>query len=79
MPKLRSHNESVERRKTELRKLYGGFMSLEDVRRELGCRSRNTAAKAVGSLPAYKVTGQKKYDVSDIASLIEKSRTTAGG
>lgn len=77
MPKLRSHDPAVEDRKRDLRDRYGGFMSLTDVAKELGCKSRNTAAKAVRTIPSYAPTGVKVYDVADIAKLIERSRVPA--
>lgn len=79
MPKLRSHDPAVEARKQDLRKRYGGLMTLNDVAAELRCKSRTTAIKAVSGIPAYAPTGTKLYDVADIAKLIEGSRVPAGG
>ena len=73
MPRIRG-DPALEARKRDLRKRYGGFMTLTDVAEELGCRSRNTARKAVSSLPVYSPVGAKVYDVADIAMLIEGSR-----
>lgn len=73
MPKIRG-DPAVEARKRDLRERYGGFMTLTDVAGELGVRSRNTARKAVASLPTYSPAGAKVYDVADIARLIEESR-----
>lgn len=77
MPKIRSHDPAIENRKRDLRDRYGGFMRLTDVAKELGCKSRTTAIKAVSGIPSYAPTGAKVYDVADIATLIERSRVPA--
>lgn len=77
MPKLRSHNPLIEARKQELRREYGGFMTLADICTEFGCKSRETAQKAVQTIPSFTMTGKKVYDVADVAKLIEGSRVPA--
>ena len=80
MPKVLRYDPETKARRAALRKEYGGFMTLADVARELGCKSRQTAAKAVAELPTYKLTGNtNRYDVGDVAALIERSRTAARG
>ena len=74
MPRIRSCDPRIEARKQDLRNRYGGFMTLTDIAGEFGCKSRNTARKAVAHLPSYSPTGAKVYDVADIAKLIEESR-----
>ena len=77
MPRMRCRDPGVEERKADLRKRYGGFMSLEDIGTEIGCRSRTTVMKTVRTIPAYTMTGKKRYDVADVAALIERSRVPA--
>ena len=76
MPRIRG-DPAVEARKADLRKLYGGFMTLSDISREIGCRSRTTAEKAVKTIPSYTMTGKKVYDIADVAMMIERSRVPA--
>ena len=77
MPKLTIHDQAVKRRKEDLRRQYGGFITLTDISRELGCRNYRTVIKAVGSLPSYMMTGKKLYDIADVAMMIESSRVPA--
>ena len=79
MPRVNiGKSPELRAREKDLRSRYGGFMNLSEVTRELGCRSRTTAEKAVKSIPHYIMTGKKMYDITDIARLIEDSRVPAG-
>ena len=80
MPRVNiGKSPELRARETDLRSRYGGFMNLTEVCRELGCRSRTTAEKAVKAIPHYLMTGKKMYDIRDIARMIEESRVSVGG
>ena len=67
-------NRAIQDRKSILYDRYGGFMTIQNVMAELGV-SRNTAKKFAATLPAYSLTGNPVYDVNDVATKIEATRT----
>ena len=75
MPKLRSYDPAIEARASELRHIYGGYMTVANVMSELGNVSRKTAMKFVCDLPSYSMTGKNRYDVRDVARKIESFRS----
>lgn len=70
MPKLKKFKPiEQETRELELRKLYGGKMTIADICIELGNVSRKTAERWVSGTPAIKVNGKRRFAVADIAAL----------
>ncbi len=69
-----NRNLAVVARQKLLYSRYGGFMTVANLMRELGC-SRNTAVKFAASLPSHLLTGRRLYDISDVAMKIESART----
>lgn len=67
-------NRAIQDRKSILYDRYGGFMTIQNVMAELGV-SRNTAKKFAATLPSYSLTGKPVYDVNDVATKIEATRT----
>lgn len=67
-------NRAIQNRKSILYDRYGGFMTIQNVMSELGV-SRNTAKKFAATLPSYSLTGKPVYDVNDVATKIEATRT----
>lgn len=67
-------NRAVQDRKSILYDRYGGYMTIQNIMKELGV-SRNTAKKFAATLPSYSLTGKPVYDIEDVARLIESSRT----
>ena len=67
-------NRAIQDRKSILYDRYGGFMTIQNVMAELGV-SRNTAKKFAATLPAYSLTGKQVYDINDVATKIEATRT----
>lgn len=67
-------NRAIQDRKSILYDRYGGFMTIQNVMAELGV-SRNTAKKFAATLPSYALTGKPVYDVNDVATKIEATRT----
>lgn len=67
-------NRAIQERKSILYDRYGGFMTIQNVMAELGV-SRNTAKKFAATLPSYSLTGKPVYDVNDVATKIEATRT----
>ena len=67
-------NRAIQDRKSILYDRYGGFMTIQNVMAELGV-SRNTAKKFAATLPSYSLTGKPVYDIFDVATKIEATRT----
>lgn len=57
----------------EIRKEYGGMLTVEQVMRLIGV-SRNTAKKWLFDVPAVNINGRSKYMVSDLARKIDLCR-----
>lgn len=57
----------------EIRKEYGGMLTVEQVMRLIGV-SRNTAKKWLLDVPAVNINGRPKYMVSDLARKIDLCR-----
>lgn len=80
MPKVRTPNsrppEARQRLTEELRKLYGGAMTLADVMEALGVKDSGTAKKWVKAegLEAIEVNGRKKWLTSDVARALDNSK-----
>ena len=69
MPKLRQP-QYVRDYADELRKLYGGMMTVTSIAEELGKVSRSTAFRFVQDIPAVIVNGKKRYKVTEVAKKI---------
>lgn len=75
MPRVNlNQNKMTTDRRQLLYSRYGGFMTIQNVMAELGV-SRNTAKKFAATLPSYSLTGKPVYDVNDVATKIEATRT----
>ena len=71
----RYYQEIAEKRKI-LRGLYGGMMTLEDLREELGYKSRTStraAAEELGLFPT-KIGKMKKYETDAVAKRLVELR-----
>ena len=76
MPKLRRNSRESEIAE-ELRKHYGGMLSVDDMRDELGVKDRRTVEKFLFGLNHIVVNGRKKWRVCEVAHRIyEKEITT---
>ena len=62
----------IKEKRTILRELYGGMMSLRDLSQELGTKSKDATRNAVQDmgLPATQVGRMKKYDTDEVAKLL---------
>ena len=69
MPKLRAP-QYVREYADELRRNYGGMMTVTSIAEELGKVSRSTAFRFVQDIPAVIVNGKKRYKVTDVAKKI---------
>ena len=61
----------------QIKRDFGAFLSVDDVMRYLGCRSRNTAKKWLEDVDRVNVNGRYKYLAVDIARKIESNRVRA--
>jgi hypothetical protein len=67
-------SRAVKDRERLLYDRYGGFMTVANLMKELGV-SRNTALRFAAQLPTHRPTGVRRYDIRDVARLIESTRT----
>ena len=75
MPRVKLNTDrAVSDRRSVLYERYGGFMTTADIMKELGV-SRVTAMKFTSDLTPYSPTGKKVYDITDVATKLEASRT----
>ena len=65
---------NIKDRERVLYERYGGFMTVANLMKELGV-SRNTALRFAARLPTRRPTGVRRYDVRDVAALIESTYT----
>lgn len=56
----------------ELRSIYGGYMCVEDVKRELGLKDRRAAERFLDGTPYVKVNNRRRYSVMDVAKTLYK-------
>lgn len=54
----------------ELRKRYGGAMTLVDIAHELGVKKAETARSFMGNAPAVRVNRRLKWRVCEVAKKI---------
>lgn len=68
--------QEIREKRTILRDLYGGMMSLKDLSRELGTGSKDATRNAVKDmgLPATQVGRMKKYDTDEVAKRLVERR-----
>lgn len=66
----------IKEKRTILRELYGGMMSLRDLSQELGTKSKDATRNAVQDmgLPATQVGRMKKYDTDEVAKRLVERR-----
>lgn len=76
MPKLRKPLRAQEIA-DELRAVYGGMLSVEDLKRELGAKDRRTAEKFMENASYVSVNGRKKWRVGDVAMRIYEKEEKA--
>lgn len=71
----RHYQEIAEKRKI-LRDLYGGMMTLENIREELGYKSRDAARAAAAELgiEPTKIGKMKKYETDIVAKRLVELR-----
>lgn len=69
----------IKEKRTILRDLYGGMMSLRDLSQELGTKSKAATRNAVQDmgLPATQVGRMKKYDTDEVAKRLVERRGMA--
>ena len=68
MPKVTWNIPNEEKELTaELRDIWGGYMTIADIAKELGVKKWETAAAWVADIPATDVNGRKRYRVSAVA------------
>lgn len=68
MPKQRKFKPiEVEEREQELRKLYGGTMTIPDLQEEYGKSDRRVIEKWLNGLVAIKINGRLHFRVADVA------------
>ena len=78
MPRLRKPiPKEVEEANGELRARYGGYMTISDVMKEIGC-SRPTAKKFMTGVDSFSICGKTHYQTVDFAKKIESCRIPAG-
>ena len=78
MPRIRKAVPAAcSERERELRSRYGGYMTVTDVMREIGC-CRMTAQKFMSDVDGFMVCGKKHYQTADFARKIEECRVPAG-
>lgn len=70
MPKI-GMNLAAKEIAEELRKRYGGMMTLADIKEEKGFEHDKPARKWVEDLPCEIVNGRRKWRVSDVARKTE--------
>lgn len=74
MPKVTlNKSNAIKDRESILYERYGGFMTIANIMKELGV-SRNTALRFASKLPSHRPTGARRYDIRDVARLIESTR-----
>ena len=77
MPRVNlGKSPELRAREAALREQYGGFMNLANLAKEFGV-TRCTAGKIAKSIPSYGFGKTLRYDVRDVAKLIEDSRNPA--
>lgn len=66
----------IKEKRNILRERYGGLMTLENVRAELGYKSRSAARDAVRELdlPATQIGRLRKYDTDVVARRLVERR-----
>lgn len=75
MPRvLLNQSREISDRQKVLYERYGGWMTTADIMKELGV-SRNTAVKFTNGLTSYSPTGKKVYDIRDVATKLEGTKS----
>lgn len=74
MPKIQRATEQQKLFAEELRQLYGGALTLAQVGKTIGARSKDTQRAWTKDVPYVMINGRKKWLVSDVAKKICDSR-----
>lgn len=74
MPKIGRMTDTQRALADDLRKQYGGAMTLTQVGESLGTNSPHTARKWTADIPYYLINGRKKYLVGDVARKLGDCR-----
>lgn len=56
----------------ELRSIYGGYMNVEDVKRELGLKDRRAVEKFLNGVQYVRINNRRRYAVLDVAKTLYK-------
>lgn len=75
MPKLRKRPREAEIYE-ELYARWGGMMTLEDIKTELGAGGRQTATRFIAGMPCVNVNALRRWRVSDVARRIYDREVT---
>lgn len=78
MPKLRKPlTAQEESTAAEIKKDFGSLLTVNDVAKFLGCRSRNTAKQFLSDVDSIEINGKRRYMAVDIARKVEAGRVRA--
>ncbi|MGI5985014.1 MAG: hypothetical protein ACOX7O_04090 [Oscillospiraceae bacterium] len=74
MPKIGRMTDTQRAMADDLRKLYGGAMTLTQIGESIGVDSPHTARKWAADIPYCVINGRKKYLVGDVARKLGDCR-----
>lgn len=74
MPKIERMTDVQRVLADDLRKLYGGSMTLAQVGESIGANSPHTTRKWAADIPYCVINGRKKYLVGDVARKLGDCR-----
>lgn len=76
MPRVKlMRNPAEDAIADEIRRNYGGMLSVNDLMRFLNVNDRRTAQKFVSDVPYYDVNGRRKWMASDVARKVAEVRS----
>lgn len=70
----KKRNPAAEALADEIRRDYGGMLSLRGVKQVLGVSDDRTAKKFLEGIPSYDINGRARWMVSDVAQRIAEAR-----
>lgn len=74
MPKIGRMTDTQRALADDLRKLYGGAMTLAQISESIGASSPHTTRKWAADIPYCLINGRKKYLVRDVAQKLGDCR-----
>lgn len=75
MPRLKkSLSPEAQELADEIRKNYGGMLTLHGVCQLLGVKDNRTAKTFLDGVPRYDVNGKPRWMVSDVARRLDEAR-----